>query len=555
DYLKSPTTTDMAYNAILEHTIAERERSPAVVTRCVALLKRYLLRYKPSEETLLQIDRFCSTIIAECVVRRNQPWSRSLNRQSSTSTTSPLNVSSVASEALVKSLSYVRSLVAQHIPKRLFQLASFAGPPSSSGQSLPTLSSLLSKSFNSQLSPANVPETLSPASVPETLEKDSIALSTSNLSKIEKVDEKDELVFIANDVLKWRWLEEPQSSSTGTENDRAANSHFIEVGAASLLVGDIESKMKGQPWKFFGTDDMPYLDQLLQSSPVTPITNSASARSHLRAITASKRTKAGSHQIWEDSPVITFRPRTRQLFQYRHYSEQQPLRLNPAEVHEVIAAVCSESYSPNTNVMTVSTSLSNNSRKPSTDVAVSVLIKLVIDMYVLDSRTAAPLILSMLEEMLSSSKSACRIRAFDLILNLGVHAHLLEPMVVEDASTIEEEFSQESIFDSNTQVMVQGSRKGNSQNKSDSASAIDNFVSWILNILYEILLLLVQTEEKEDSVWASALSCLLYFVSDRGKIWRSRLLGLDIRTGWGIGRGCLLVSDFGKVSFLDLAIK
>ncbi|KAG5062606.1 hypothetical protein JHK85_003789 [Glycine max] len=487
DYLKAPATTDLAYNAILEHTIAERER-----------------RYKPSEETLVQIDRFCSTIIAECDINPTQPWSRALNRQSGASTTStntsPLPVSTFASESLVKSLSYVRSLVAQHIPKRLFQPASFAGPPSS-GQSLPTLSSLLSKSFNSQLTPASIPETQSSASVPETLEKDSSALSVSRLSKIEKADETEELGFIAHDVLKWRWLEEPQSSSIGTENDRAVNSQdmtahsFLEIGAAALLVGDIESKMKGQPWKFFGTDDMPYLDQLLQ----------------------------------EDFPVTTFRPRARQLFQYRHYSEQQPLRLNPAEVQDVIAAVCSEAYSPNTNVTTASTRLSNNSGKPSTDVAVSVLIKLIIDMYVLDSRTAAPLILSMLEDMLSSSKTACRVRAFDLILNLAVHAHLLEPIVADDASTIEEEYSQESYYDSDTQVMVQGSRKGSSQNKSDTGSAIDKFESWILNILYEILLLLVQSEEKDESVWASALSCLLYFVCDRGKIKRNRLHGLDIR--------------------------
>ncbi|KAK7295703.1 hypothetical protein RJT34_18614 [Clitoria ternatea] len=539
DYLKAPVTTDLAYNAILEHTIAERERSPAVVTRCVALLKRYLLRYKPSEETLLQIDRFCSTIIAECDINPTQPWSQALNRQSGASTTStnvpPLPVSTFASEGLMKSLSYVRSLVAQHIPKRLFQPASFAGPPSSSGQSLPTLSSLLSKSFNSQLTPASIPETKSPASVAEALEKDSIALSISKFSKIEKVEEKDELLFIAHDVLKWRWLEEPQSSSIGTENDRAVNSQdmtahsFLEVGAAALLVGDIESKMKGQPWKFFGTDDMPYLDQLLQSSPVTPITDSESARPHLRAITASKRTKPGSRQIWEDCPVTTFRPRARQLFQYRHYSEQQPLRLNPTEVHDVIAAVCLEASSPNTNVVTSTTRLSNNSGKPSTDVAVSVLIKLIIDMYVLDSQTAAPLLLSMLEEILSSSKTACRARAFDIILNLGVHAHLLEPMTADDASTIEEEYAQESYYDSDTQVMVQGSTKGNSQNKSDTVSAIDHFESWILNILYEILLLLVQTEEKEESIWASALSCLLYFVCDRGKIRRNRLLGLDIR--------------------------
>ncbi|XP_029126548.1 uncharacterized protein LOC109814062 isoform X2 [Cajanus cajan] len=525
DYLADPATTDLAYSAILGHTIAERERSPAVVSRCVALFKRYLLRYKPSEEILHQIEQFCSTIIAECDINLHRPWSRSLNQQTgvlaSSTNTSPLPVSSFTSEAIVKSLSYVRSLVAQHIPKRLFQLASFSGSPSASGQSLPTLSSLLSKSFNSQLYPA---------SVPESAEKDSV---TSSISKLSKIDEKDELGFIAHDILQWRWLEEQQSSSMEADSDHAVNSqgmrayNFLEVGAAALLEGDIEAKMKGQPWKHFGTDDMPYLDQLLQSSPVTSFTNSASACPPLRAITASKRTKAGPHQVWEDFPVSTFRPRARQLFQYRYYSEQQPLRLNPAEVCEVIVAVCTEP-SPNTNVMMKSTRLTNNSGKPSMDVAVSVLIKLVIDMYIFDSQIATPLTLSLLEEMLSSSKTACRVQAFDLILNFAVHGHLLEPIIADDASTIEEEYSQESYYDSDTQLMVQGSRKGN-QNKLDTFSAIDNFESWILNILYEILLLLVQTEEQEESVWASALSCLLYFVCDNGKILRNRLQVLDIR--------------------------
>ncbi|KAK7270074.1 hypothetical protein RIF29_22965 [Crotalaria pallida] len=523
DYLAAPTTTDLAYSAILEHTIAERERSPAVVTRCVALLKRYLLRYKPNEDTLIQIDRFCSTIIDECGINLNRSWSQSLNQQSGAS---PLPVSSFASEAIVKSLGYVRSLVAQYIPKRLLKPASFAGPPSASGQSLPAMASLLSKSFDSQLCPV---------SVPETLEKDSIASLVSRSTTIEKIDEEDdELVFIADDVLRWRWLVKPQPSAPA-ENDRAVNSqdlrphNFLEVGAAALLVGDIEAKMKGQPWNFSGTADMPYLDQLLQSPPVTAITKSASARPHLRAIAASKRTKTGPHQVWGDSPMSTFRPRARQLFQYRHYSEQQPLRLNHAEVCEVIAAVCSETYSPNTNVATVSARLINNSGKPSVDVAVSVLIKLVIDMYLFDPRTAAPLTLSMLEEMLSSSKIACRVRAFDIILNLGVHAHLLEPIISDYASTIEEEYSQESFYDSDTQLMAQGSRKASSQNKLDTLSPIHKLEAWILNILYEILLFLVQTEEMEESVWASALNCLLYFVCDRGKIQRNRLQVLDIR--------------------------
>lgn len=70
------------------------------------------------------------------------------------------------------------------------------------------------------------------------------------------------------------------------------------------------------------------------------------------------------------------------------FSEQQPLRLNANEVCEVIAAVCSDaSSSANSSIMTVSSKLSNNG-KPSMDAAVSVLIKLIIDMYALISTLA-----------------------------------------------------------------------------------------------------------------------------------------------------------------------
>ncbi|XP_050209025.1 uncharacterized protein LOC126659737 [Mercurialis annua] len=535
DYLASPATTDLAYSVILEHTTAERDRSPAVVARCVALLKRFLLRYKPSEETLLQIDRFCVCTIAECDTIPNRqliPWSRSPNQQSialTTSTTaSPsLPVSSFASGALVKSLNYVRSLVSKHVPRRSFQPAAFAGAPSALRQPLPSLSSLLSRSFNSQLSPANGGDSSE--------KKDATVLPVSKLSNIDKIDKREDLDYIAVDVLKWRWVGEHPLSYFTAENGRMVDlqdvrSHnFLELGAAALLVGDMEAKMKGQPWKYFGTADMPYLDQLLQPSSFTSITNSASSRPHLNAVTASKRSKAGPQQIWEDSPASTFRPRTRPLFQYRHYSEQQPLRLNPAEVCEVIAAVSSETNSASANNFTVSSRLINNSGKPSMDVAVSVLIKLVIDMYVLDSGTAAPLTLSMLEEMLSSPKAACRVRAFDLILNLGVHGQLLEPMRVDDTSTIEEDYLQEPFTNVDEQLAAQGNSKENSVNDLRNLSAIDSFESWILNILYKILLFLVQTEEDEESVWASALSCLLYFVCDRGKILRNRIEGLDIR--------------------------
>lgn len=96
--------------------------------------------------------------------------------------------------------------------------------------------------------------------------------------------------------------------------------------------------------------------------------------------------------------------------------------------------------------------------------------------------------------MLSSPRAACRVRAFDLIINLGVHAHLLEPMVNDDKSAIEEEYAQELLLNSEDQFTMQGIRKIDSAKKLGTSSAIDKFESWILNILYEILLLLVQVQ-------------------------------------------------------------
>ncbi|XP_028114430.1 uncharacterized protein LOC114312401 [Camellia sinensis] len=111
----------------------------------------------------------------------------------------------------------------------------------------------------------------------------------------------DDFEFIALDVLKWRWCRDQQSSSESDHvlSPQDTSTHdFLEIGAAALLVGDMETKMKGQSWRNFGTADMPYLDQLLQPSLLTTVTSSASARAHLRAITATKRTKPGPIQIW-----------------------------------------------------------------------------------------------------------------------------------------------------------------------------------------------------------------------------------------------------------------
>lgn len=94
--------------------------------------------------------------------------------------------------------------------------------------------------------------------------------------------------------------------------------------------------------------------------------------------------------------------------------------------------------------------------------------------------------------MLSSPRSTCKVRAFDLILNLGVHAHLLEPITLDENSTIEEEYSQDSYLAEEAQFNSQGKKNLASPNNISASSSINKFECWILSILYEILLLLVQ---------------------------------------------------------------
>ncbi|KAJ7548084.1 hypothetical protein O6H91_08G116800 [Diphasiastrum complanatum] len=261
---------------------------------------------------------------------------------------------------------------------------------------------------------------------------------------------------------------------------------------------------------------------------MTTITEPAAAKSHLRAVAASKRLKS-PYTGWDgDASANTVRRRPRPLFQYRYYSEQQPLRLSEVEIEEVITAVCSVGASSSSTGLALVPVLPNNQTGnivlETADIAASVLIKLLIDMYMADSRTAAPLTLSILEGMLSSSVKAVRIRAFDLMLNLGIHAHLLEPSHSEDHEDVHEE------------AMFKVSENGSvSSSLSDlrvqqaTPRAVVEFEAWLLEVLSDMLLFLVQVEEQEEGVWAAALSSLFYLICDRGRIRRRGLRGVDIR--------------------------
>lgn len=98
--------------------------------------------------------------------------------------------------------------------------------------------------------------------------------------------------------------------------------------------------------------------------------------------------------------------------------------------------------------------------------------------------------------MLRSSKLASRIRVFDLILNLGVHGHLLEPMFPEICSTIEEEASEMSY--NNDEDLAEQRKKHSFY--MEQLPSIGKFESWMSRIFYEVLLLLVQVWLKFMSI-------------------------------------------------------
>lgn len=80
---------------------------------------------------------------------------------------------------------------------------------------------------------------------------------------------------------------------------------FIEVGAAGLLIGGMETRVKDHAWKDyvnhnFTDADMPH------PSTATMAINFISSNSHLKAVTAFKRMKAGPNQVWHVFFLLLF---------------------------------------------------------------------------------------------------------------------------------------------------------------------------------------------------------------------------------------------------------
>eukprot|EP00898_Chlorokybus_atmophyticus_P009210 jgi/Chlat1/9290/Chrsp99S08494 len=446
-YLSDSTTVDFAYYLILERATAERKRSVQVLTQCVELLKRNLLRHVPTTATLRHIDAFCLSTI------------NSIKACSTAAKSS--------AHGLVKSLTYVRALVARHISSS----NSAFSPTFAQASRLPVDNPLLTPT--SARTPLAVPTTFLASPVPSPSETFRLppdeppALLPISPNEQLKPAKQQRSTFL---LLRWALRD---GETLPLLRATLGHSPDIKKPRLSWLSGETANSVSNAGDK--------------SQDSTFAIDNSAAYADHIKPVAAAKR----KQQLGESGPAsIVWKGRGAQLlFQYRCYSEQAPLRLSHKEVAEVIAAVCTDASEPG--------------------IIHNVLIKILMDMYLVDPQVAAPLTLSLLQDMLSSSSVGIRVRAFDLLLNLGVHAHLLVPPPDPEPLS---------------------SAASPTRNEIRSrAAAVRDLEDWLWRLLEEMLLFVTQVDESVEEVWAAAVSGMLYLATRNGAVDYLKFQSVDIR--------------------------
>lgn len=128
------------------------------------------------------------------------------------------------------------------------------------------------------------------------------------------------------------------------------------------------------------------------------------------------------------------------LFQYRSYQEQESLQLNAKDVSVIVDTVCRSQRVPEESVWGEMDpqEIWDAGSKSIGDACVTILIKLIMDMYIEHGPSVAyVLVLQMLHQALLNTDVAVRIRAFDVVYNLSLHSLMMSN--TPDAAFFEKE--------------------------------------------------------------------------------------------------------------------
>mmetsp|Transcript_43738 Transcript_43738/g.71107 ORF Transcript_43738/g.71107 Transcript_43738/m.71107 type:complete len:893 (+) Transcript_43738:253-2931(+) len=265
-----------------------------------------------------------------------------------------------------------------------------------------------------------------------------------------------------------------------------------------------------------------------RASDVIQLTDSNTTKVRIRKVGMVK--KREEIQLYKDTGQRTVR-RTggRPLFLYRYYQEQVPLRLSSNEVKQVVNAVITPS----------------SEEQQERIIASKVLIKVLMDVYSTDA-TESSVLLSVFLEMVSSRDADTRAHAFSLLFNLSIHVHMFEPLDTSSAeappsdidSSATESTPDKSLHSKPLPSSLEGKHSKDAGEESQHSSADAGFMpsSSFHQIhedlalkLCEMLLCMVQQDEREDRVWNAALNCMFYFMTTQGKVLWHRLCHVDVR--------------------------
>ncbi|EGG20013.1 hypothetical protein DFA_07129 [Cavenderia fasciculata] len=163
------------------------------------------------------------------------------------------------------------------------------------------------------------------------------------------------------------------------------------------------------------------------------------------------------------------------LFQYKYYSEQEPLKIKDTEKQQVLKVIL------------------NPATPQDRSIATKIFIKIISDIYCKNGVDGEKIIFGYLKQILESPNRDTRIHLFNIIFNLSVHVNIYSELRLEDGTqgTIGE--LQDSVF----------------------------------SLLRDCLNQMTQVGEKDNDVWAEALNCVLVFIVEQGNVIRHRLLQLN----------------------------
>ncbi|GMH33520.1 hypothetical protein BSKO_01354 [Bryopsis sp. KO-2023] len=536
EYLGDPRTVDTVYKYFISQSSRE-PHSPLVIAKAVSLLRQYLSRYQPSQDTVQSILHFCefarnavgpgsadlhqSLRYLQCLVSHiHAKFPNSSYAEESVSARFQRFglVPSDSGEVSEYSDSHASGILGASLAAGRNSLAASSGAGSSCGSEHAT-----SKRNPTAAGPLSQPE--------DSYQK---AFVSSNGSPLLGAD----------------WHIHRPSGSKGGMSDMFAQEMLKFRPPLAWMEGELEA-----------SGSLPDEDGWLAATTIQGV----SFPEHLWTVAGSQKLQ-NQVELQRSSSLIGGVP----LFQYKHYMEQEALSLNSDETAAVLEAVCGPiAAGTGQDLIWASEerqmwSTAEEPARSIGQVCATLLVKLIMDLYLkAGEKVSYPLVLQMLQHNLEDPDPATRARAFDIIYNLSLHSQMLmeppsdleigeqrweqdvqearekrppsrsnmSPLPSCTTPMSERSSSSHRLHPLQEEVQHNGRQdKGKNPNRAKTAEASKTGMDWWLQVLlFDLLVIITQMGEESEAVWSSAAGCFVHMTTCGGRTLWDKLTGFPVK--------------------------